>query len=85
MREWAKLSELKLGDFVEIDCGFDCIGDTETRRVGYIPGMGFFIDCSHGYHFLSGQLANDGDSLIGIYKVQNFPSLEPANLRGSDE
>lgn len=64
-REWAKLSELKLGDFVEV-IGFDCMDG--TRKVRFDSGEPY-IDCDHGHHFLSGQLETDGDSLIGIYKI----------------
>ncbi len=67
-REWARLSQLAPGDFVYVDGGFTCISDGETRKVKYSPG-GLFIDCDHGHHFLSGQLENDGDSLIGIYQA----------------
>ena len=66
--ETAKLSKLKQGDFVQVDAGFTCISPDETRQVKYCPS-GLFIDCDHGYHFLSGQLDNDGDSLIGIFPV----------------
>lgn len=67
-REWAKLSQLNIGDYVEVT-GFDCINDHETRVVKYHPG-GYHIDCDHGHHFLSGQLETDGDSLIGVYPVK---------------
>ncbi len=65
-REWARLSQLAPGDFVCVDGGLACISDGAKREVGYSPS-GLFIDCDHGHHFLSGQLGDDGDSLIGIY------------------
>ena len=65
-REWARLSQLAPGDFVRVDEGFTCISDGAKREVKYSPG-GLFIDYDHGHHFLSGQLEDDGDSLIGIY------------------
>jgi len=64
-REYAKLSQLKAGDYIEIDDGFDCRKQNiVTIREAY-GKLGF--ECSHGIHWLSGQLADDGDSLIGIY------------------
>ena len=66
-REYAKLSQLYEGNHVQVS-GFSCIDQDGVRLVKYSPN-GLYVDCDHGYHFLSGQLETDGDSLIGVYKV----------------
>jgi len=66
--EYAKLSQLKAGSFVRVDVGFDCI-DINTVRLVKEHDSELYIDCSHGKHFLKGQIETDNDSLIGIYHV----------------
>jgi len=70
-REWAKLSETKIGDILSHDDGFDCLGgerglDWGKATVIEINGE-LAIPCNHGAHFLKGQ-ADDGDHLMGLYK-----------------
>ena len=67
-RPWAKLSELKVGDKIETDVGFDCIG-AETRFV-CVDDDGLYFVCKEGRHYLTGQTVDD-EHLIGIYKVQS--------------
>ena len=80
-REYAKLSELKNGDLVEVDSGFTCLCAGERRYVKLDP-MGllhlsegdfhkfyYYIECGAGHHGLDAQLMDDGDHLIGIYKI----------------
>lgn len=64
-REYAKLSQLKAGDPVEVDTGFACL----------YPGIHFvsqwqdgrlYLHCNDGQHFLDGQTDN-GEDIIGIY------------------
>ena len=69
-RDRAKLSELKIGCFVELT-GFDCVDDGCTRKVKHFDGQGFYIDCDLGFHFLVGELETDNDSLIGVYHAQS--------------
>lgn len=71
-REYAKLSQLKAGDIVWVDDGFDCMKRWSPRVViaeasDYRPGNELYIKCKSGMHGLEGQLTNDNDSLIGIY------------------
>lgn len=63
-RPWAKLSELKAGDYVELDAGFDCAKPGKVK-VWEIGGSKCFC-CYHGWHFIDGQ-ADDGEHCIGIY------------------
>jgi hypothetical protein len=61
---WAKLSELKAGDTVQLDDGFTCV------KAGYVTleavdGMLCF-HCAEGTHAICGQ-ANDGEHCVGVY------------------
>lgn len=64
-RPYAKLSELKAGDQVELDEGFTC------HKAGFVTlkdSIGFlYFECDEGEHCLQGQ-ADDGEHLVGIYK-----------------
>jgi hypothetical protein len=69
-REYARYSQLKRGDAVQIDAGFDCMPANSVLTVEAWPDGTLFIECDHGSHDLEGQLdIDDGDSLIGIYRV----------------
>lgn len=79
-RPYAKLSQLTPGSRVRVDDGFDCLlpwseltvvdvdGDLavihNTPECGACGGSGG--DCPH---MLGGQLMDDGDSLVGMYKL----------------
>jgi hypothetical protein len=67
-REYAKLSELKPGDRLEIDGGFPCIHRGRKRTVRRDEG-GLFVGCLSGQHYLDGQ-ADDGEHLVGMYPVR---------------
>ena len=59
-----KLSDLHDGDIVILDDSFTCIAAGEqVVKIGRhcIP----FVWCSHGEHYLDGQVGDDGE-LIGI-------------------
>ena len=61
-----KLSDLKVGDKVIADAGFDCL-HAGTHKVEGDSG-GLFISCKKGRHYLSGQEGDDGD-LIGLSRA----------------
>jgi hypothetical protein len=67
-RPWAKLSELKAGDKVELDGGFLCHGagvvEVKQNALGTL-----YFECQDGNHRFDSQ-ADDGEHLIGIYKVE---------------
>ena len=63
--EYAKLSTLKAGVWVRVDAGFACMRP-HKQPVKY-DDDGHYLYCDEGRHYLLGQLAEDGDSLIGIY------------------
>lgn len=67
-RNWVKLSQLTPGDEVECDGGFTCL-DRKAVATVKEDSVGKYISCSHGKHYLDGQLETDGDSLIGLYQV----------------
>lgn len=79
-REYARLSNLKVGDTIETDGGFECLGDDPTtgkpRRLLPVIDCGDGVlgfACSEGTHALDGQLMDDGDHLVGIYPVDMTP------------
>jgi hypothetical protein len=66
-REYAKMNDLRAGDFIEVDGDFSCLEKGARRQV--CAGCNYlFIICDSGTHHLDGQLVEDG-SLLGIYKV----------------
>ena len=65
-RPWAKLSQLRDGDRVELDGGFICIDAGIVQIMSRPSGLAF--RCAHGHHYLSGQ-ADDGEHLVGVYSV----------------
>jgi hypothetical protein len=65
-REYARLSELYAGMYVQVDSGFTCLAPWTIHKVKRNEGR-LFIGCADGHHYLEGQLAANGDSLVGIY------------------
>lgn len=63
-RVYARLADLKSGDVVEVDAGFDCM-DMGTHPI-VDDGAGLAIPCACGHHDLDGQL-NDNGYLVGVY------------------
>jgi outer membrane murein-binding lipoprotein Lpp len=61
--EWAKISDLKAGDIVDLH-GFDCASGPVTLEYDEYHGELYF-PCSKGKHFIAGQLDADGN-LVGI-------------------
>ncbi len=72
---YARLSDLKPGDMIELDEDFDCVRRPEgIRRIVQVlkksGRLGFA--CSEGFHDLDGQLStlpDADDSLVGVYLV----------------
>ncbi len=60
---WAKLSELKAGDKVILDNGFDCHEAAIVEVKAHDDGL--YFDCKEGRHYLAGQ-ADDGEHCVGI-------------------
>ena len=69
--DYAKFSDLKDGETVKIDSGFECRREGKVVLMQTDEGRLFFL-CDEGKHFLDGQLADEptDDSLIGIYKLE---------------
>lgn len=69
-RPWAKLSEIKPGDKLQADGGFTCIPEEAIQVVKSGPD-GLYVNCVSEKHLLSSQVSEEnGDSLIGLYKVE---------------
>lgn len=80
-RPYARLSELKAGDVVIVDDGFDCMARWSERVVHLDPEATvdddrFQIPCTHKWHNLSGQLTGTDDALTGIYHRSVFVDAE---------
>lgn len=67
--KYAKLSEVREGDILVADGGFTCIKEGARLRVYADPKDGILsVPCAEGGHGLTGQLADDNDTLIGLTK-----------------
>jgi hypothetical protein len=62
-----KLEDLKHGDKLVADDGFTCLKDGEVCPV-FGEGTDLFVHCSHGTHYLDGQLQEDG-TIIGFKRA----------------
>lgn len=88
-RPYAKLSNLQPGDIIIVD---DSFADTDcklkkwsehkvkqlppTEQEDYDGDLMLYISCAAGRHMLDGQLTNDGDTLIGIYRKEDYIAHE---------
>ena len=68
-REWAKYSELNPGDEIVTDGEIPCLEDKVHMVYGERSKL--YVHCEEGNHYLKGQLGNDDEHLIGIYKVED--------------
>lgn len=67
-RAYAKLSELKAGDYIQTDGDFTCRHPWALGMVHVDDDGCLYITCDKGDHWLDGQLDDDGDTLVGVYK-----------------
>lgn len=68
-RHYAKLSEVKAGDAVELDAGFTCM-KAGKYEVHADEAGSLYVICADGHHYIDGQ-ADDGEHLIGVYLASN--------------
>ncbi len=61
----AKLSEVKPGMVLIADGGFGCIEAGAELVVASREGT-LYVPCEHTFHDLEGQVADDGDTLVGF-------------------
>lgn len=66
-RQYAKLSDLKVGDTVTVDGDFTCLNPWSQHEVKS-DAVGLYLTCKEGEHHLAGQQDDPGDDLTGIYK-----------------
>lgn len=78
-RKFAKLSELKAGDFIEHDGGYSCTMPGEVTRLKQ-DAEGLFFICNNGRHYLEAR--GDG-TVIGIYKaeLESVPIIDPITTK----
>lgn len=69
MSRYAKLSELKVGDSVQVDGGFSCMARESIKQVKVDPNGRKWIACKDGKHYLDGQ-ADDGEHCVGVVHVK---------------
>lgn len=68
-REYASVTNTVVGTQLEADGDFDCI---KTWTCAYVVSSydRLCVPCSHGLHFLSGQLSDDSTHYVGFYPVK---------------
>lgn len=67
-RPWALERDLKAGDTIQFDDGFDCLPGKRERKVKVNAAGELYFNCLHGQHLLDGQLGDHGE-YIGVYKI----------------
>ena len=74
-REFAKASDVKEGDFLIADSGFDCIKPDAKLEVKANSSNELFVACNEGMHCLDGQLGGPFGGFhtrthyVGFYKA----------------
>lgn len=68
MREFAKASEVNVGDTLEADGGFTCLCEGDRKPVMKNVDNRLYIECNEGKHFLEGQEENG--VYIGLYRAE---------------
>lgn len=79
-RPYAKMSDLKVGDIIQVDGDFTCIPANAKRTVRLLHGE-LYLDYSCGAHLLCGQEEDDCDTLIGIYKCSPTEAAPSEELK----
>lgn len=70
-----KLGDIGAGDMVITDDAFTCIAPGMTSVVHHDDGSDeLYIHCSHGRHYLNGQL-NDDDEYVGLQRALSEEQL----------
>ena len=64
-----RYEELKKGDILVPDGGFDCITKNSRKRVEK-DDDGFYVTCNEGHHYLEGHFEDDG-FVIGFEKLEH--------------
>ena len=59
---WAK--DIKAGDLIKA-YGISCLGEDSSTHEVYEDQNGLYVPCTHGNHYLDGQLDDEGQ-YIGI-------------------
>ncbi|UIJ43698.1 hypothetical protein LZK98_11415 [Sphingomonas cannabina] len=71
-REWARESEVADGTELIADAGFTCITPGAIVAVRVDDEGGCWVPCSHGRHYLDGQLSTAG-RFIGFMLANRAP------------
>lgn len=65
MRKFVSVHEVKKGAVLVADGGFTCIRSGAVLTVEEDED-GLFVPCSHGGHYLDGQISDDGKTYVGL-------------------
>lgn len=71
-KPWATVEGTKEGNLVMVDGDFICIKNGAIRAVKKIKDS-LYIQCTHGKHYLDGQLETDADGTqfyLGVYPCE---------------
>lgn len=70
-KPFAKIKEIKAGDYVRTDGGFTCIGSNQIREVKVDEAGFLYFDCNEGQHGLAWQIGyqkNTTNRYVGLFK-----------------
>jgi hypothetical protein len=76
---YANLSELRPGDNLIADIGFNCLRPGFVCKV-FAEGDQLYITCAKGRHWLTEQL--DGDTLVGFWLQEEKPKTQNPSNQG---
>lgn len=68
-----KLSEVREGDVLIADGGFTCVDAGAELIVKATKNGELYVDCRSDQHALTGQLGDDGETLVGLTKKETRP------------
>lgn len=66
--EYVKLGEVSAGDTIYADSGFDCMEAGAHTVLAAADGE-LYVECQKGQHWLSGQVEDESDHVIGFTRV----------------
>lgn len=70
MKNFAKISEVKVGSLLQCNDGFTCLPKNAQRYVHEDDGE-LYIVCKCGKHFLDGQISfDDKEEYVGLYLLK---------------
>ena len=82
-KPWLKETDIKLGKKIILDDGFTCHpGGKSTIQA---DEFGWFFPCSHGNHYIDGQIDGESGDLIGVYPAPDGDETPDAEVEEGKE